>query len=301
VRYSLFNLTIDSGIPLPLLHPAPPSAPPDLVFREGDVPAQLDLPHLVGPNYQVADGEILLEIRDVARYWIRSGKTVIIERAAASCTPHIALYLLGTVLGALLQQQGIFLLHASAVTGDAGTILFAGNSGSGKSTLTAALVRNGYRLIADDTCMVTLDQGRAIVHPGHPHIKLWRDSLDLLGIAPGGLPRVHAEFDKYHWPVGECFADAPHPVDAFFELSTGPTAVLSRLTGIDRVLALARNTFRSEALNHVAPYTDSITYWTARAGSFPLYHMMRPMDSTSPGGILTGVDEIMTTLKEIPA
>lgn len=301
MKYTLFNLVIDSDIPLPLLCDSSDNSSADLVFQEGVVPKRLAAPLHEGPFYQIADQEFLLDLRDVARFWGSNGRLVVFERADSACDENIALFLLGTVLGILLQQQGIFLLHASAVVRDAGAILIAGDSGAGKSTLTAAMVREGYRLIADDTCMLTLESGRAIVHPGHPHIRLWSDSLDLLGISTNTLARVHTELDKFHWQVGDSFAVEPQPVDAFFELIAGQDSepVTTRLVGIEKILALTRNTFRVEALDYVGSYADSVAYWAARAKCFPLFRMVRPMLKRSPDGVLCGIESIMTTLKEI--
>lgn len=300
MTYRLFNLTIDADIPLPLLRCSADTGHADIVFREAAVPQNLVAPLFTGSFYQVAGREFLLEVKDVARFWGQDGRLVFFERACSACDTHIILFLLGTVLGALLQQQGTFLLHASAVVRDAGAILFAGESGAGKSTLTAAMVREGYRLIADDACLLTLENGRVIVHPGHPHIRLWRDSLELLNISPEQLSRIHTDIDKYYWPVENFFEPAPQPVDAFFELTTVREGgiVTSGLTGIDKLSVLVKNTFRVEALDYVASRTECITYWAARAGYFPLFRLARSTGKRSGTSVLTAVETALTSTKE---
>ena len=299
MKYTIFNLTIDSSIPLPLSRHAADASRADILFREGAVPGRIAAPRAEGRSYQIGDREFLLVIRNVARFWGHEGRSVFIERTGSASDKDIALFLIGTVLGLLLHQRKIFLLHASAVVREGGAILISGRSGAGKSTLSAAMVREGCRLIADDICMLTLQGGRAVVHPGHSHIKLWRDSLNLFDISAAQLPRVHDEMEKHYWPVGDSFETRPQPVCAFFELASGeePETVITRLTGVDKILALARNTFRVEILDNLS-HADSVVYWAARARHFQLFRMTHSGGQTASDGVQSRVEAIMRALKE---
>ncbi len=53
--------------------------------------------------------------------------------------------------GQLLKEMGLFPLHAAGLVKNGRSCLFLGRSGSGKSTLTIRLVREGFRLLSDDT------------------------------------------------------------------------------------------------------------------------------------------------------
>ncbi len=297
MKYKLFNLTIETDVPLSLLPPAPQNSLAELTFQEGSVPKRLANPRQEGTFYQVAEREFLLEIEALGRFWGRDGNLVVLERASSADDHRVALFLLGTVLGALLQQRGVFLLHASAVVGDAGAILIAGESGAGKSTLTAGMVQQGYRFLSDDTCLLTLEGGRVMAHSGHPHIKLWRDSLDLLGLSAHGLPRVHPDIEKFYWPVGVAFETTSQPVHAFFALKTaGETEVaVTRLTGVEKISVLAENTFRVEALGYVASQAECIAYWIARAPFFDLFRVTRPLGR--PNGC-SPINAVLATLKK---
>lgn len=300
VTYRLFNLAIDSAIPLPLLLRSPVDGPADLVFREDAVPLRLAAPCFAGPGYQVGDREFLFEVNGVARYWGQNGRLVVVERSPDASDSHIIPFLLCTVLGALLQQRGIFLLHASAVIRDAGAILIAGESGAGKSTLTAAMVRDGYRLIADDACLITQQANSLLVHPGHPHIRLWHDSLNLLGIPTDRLVKVHPKLDKYYWPVKDSFETAPQPVDALFELATGAGSVTTtaKVLGVSKISTLVNNTYRIEAVEHMASRNDCIAWWAARGGMFNIYRVSRPIGKTGHAGVQSCVAAVTTTIKE---
>jgi hypothetical protein len=59
----------------------------------------------------------------------------------------------------VLQAQGWPVLHASAVTGPDGAVVFCGLSGSGKSTLAYAVARQpGFHQVADDAVVLCVDQ-----------------------------------------------------------------------------------------------------------------------------------------------
>src|SRR5438067_820450 len=51
----------------------------------------------------------------------------------------------------VLKRRGRFALHAACLARDGRGLLLAGTSGSGKSTLAAALARDGYDFLGDDT------------------------------------------------------------------------------------------------------------------------------------------------------
>jgi hypothetical protein len=187
------------------------------------------------------------------------------------------------VLCGLLLQRGIFLLHACALAWDAGAILIAGVSGAGKSTLAAALVQQGCRLLSDDISLVTMAEDGAIVHPGTPQIRLWRESLDLLGIAEPGLTRVCTGEEKFYWPVGASFEPTPRRVLAFIELAVaqGAGCTITKISGVERLKMLVAHTYRGECLDYVAPREKQISFLTSLLGSFPQYTTSRSANGDS--------------------
>jgi serine kinase of HPr protein (carbohydrate metabolism regulator) len=60
-------------------------------------------------------------------------------------------------------------VHATAVLAGAHGILIRGPSGSGKSTLAAALIKEGARLVADDSVQLSAIGGRIVAHRIGPH------------------------------------------------------------------------------------------------------------------------------------
>jgi len=83
--------------------------------------------------------------------------------------------LLGPGLVVALAARGIWCLHASAVVGSLGAIVFVGESGRGKSTLAARLERHGFGRLADDVLPLQVADATAPVRAAFPQLKLPAD------------------------------------------------------------------------------------------------------------------------------
>ena len=70
---------------------------------------------------------------------------------------NVRLFLLGSAMGALLHQRGLLPLHTNAVEVGGRAFAFMGKSGAGKSTLAAWFHDRGFRIVADDVCVVGFD------------------------------------------------------------------------------------------------------------------------------------------------
>jgi hypothetical protein len=70
--------------------------------------------------------------------------------------------------------SGLFTLHGAVMAKDDKVIMLAGDSGAGKSTLSLQFVQAGYRVISDDSPLVTVMDSRAYV----------LSSLDELSVTP---------------------------------------------------------------------------------------------------------------------
>ena len=107
----------------------------------------------------------------------------------------VRLFLLGSVMGALLHQRGWLPLHGSAIRLPDGTAaIFMGPSGVGKSTLAAAFRRRGYAVAADDVSLIfTGADGSPLLQPAYPELKLWAEAAAKIGedtgrVTPGAHP-----------------------------------------------------------------------------------------------------------------
>jgi energy-coupling factor transporter ATP-binding protein EcfA2 len=82
------------------------------------------------------------------------------------------------VLPLALSKRGEQVYHASAVAIAGKATVFVGRSGKGKSTLAASFAVAGHPLLTDDALVVRRSASGHEVLPGHPSLRLWRDSED---------------------------------------------------------------------------------------------------------------------------
>ncbi len=278
MRYKLHNLSIESDIPLNLLLRDESNKNPDILINKDSVAFDLDSPRFQDSWYQVNKDSFIIEIQNIARFKVIAGKRIKVDPYPDVDNNEIALYLLGTILAGALMQKGVLVLHACAVTNDSHTLLLTGDSGAGKSTLAAALIRQGYQLIADDVCYISIENDQAWVYPTHPHIKLWQSSLTFLDQPTTDLVPVCRRIDKYHWPVGEQFSTTPQPLHTLIEITPTTAGVLTtrELQGANKVECLIRNTYRAEFANILTKPGDSMFYWSKVAPKLKIHSISRP-------------------------
>lgn len=250
---TLCGWRVRSEWPLPELMPwTGDRRPADLRIRRGKVPGRL--PGLVRETPLVQANErnwLRYSVRNVADYLVRGGNEVIIDTPHAEDTQDVALFLLGSVLGFLCHQRGLLPLHASCVSFGGQAILFAGPSGAGKSAIAALLLDQGARLLSDDVTVIDVHAaGGPVVLPTFPRQKLWRDTLDALGIAPGRYLRRVVDLEKFDRPAPGRFDGAPVPLDSIFQLLPrvrGDAPRLLPVDGLGAIRLLYENVYRRTA------------------------------------------------------
>jgi hypothetical protein len=211
----------------------------------------------------------------VAIYRIRNGCEIGYSPAAGAEETAVRLYLLGSCMGALLMQRKTLPLHGSAVVIDGKAYAFVGESGAGKSTLAAAFVKRGYSLLTDDVIPVSFmrDQVPAVV-PAYPQQKLWRESLERLGMNRNRYLLIYDS--KYAIPVSSRFCNEPIPLAGVFELvkSDKEQVEMVRLEGLERLPTLQYHTYRPFFIS-----TMGLTQWhfatTALIASRVRMHQLR--------------------------
>ncbi|MBX6763115.1 MAG: hypothetical protein K6T51_08250 [Rubrobacteraceae bacterium] len=161
-------------------------------------------------------------------------------------------FLTGPVLAVLLQQRGLFVMHASSVATREGVVAFMGNKGWGKSTMAAALHARGYDLVADDVTAVKVEDGEVNVLPAFPQIKLWPESAFALGMDAQEMDRIHPDFEKRLRKVSGDFAGGPLPLIRVYLLGVcggdGEEIVLDDLPPHRALVELTRHTFGAEVM-----------------------------------------------------
>ena len=169
-----------------------------------------------------------------------------------------------------------------------------GPSGSGKSTLAAAFHDEGYKIVADDVCVVGIEpEGQAVAHGGIPRLRLWEDALAASGRTSADYQLSYAgdeQFRKFDVPTGKDMA-APVPLSAIFELVPGEPMSCERLAGLEAVEAVFANTYRG---GFVLSAGDPTQHWQAclkLVSSVPVYRLRRPVNPESTARIIAQLTE----------
>lgn len=292
---SLCGWRVRTNLPLPeLVHWSGDAREPELLVTIGTVPVRLQDAIDVSPLLQVnPQGEARLSIEGVATYWLRSPQEIVVAPQTAADAPDIRTFLFGTMFGLLVHRRGLFPLHASCVRIGDRAIALCGMSGAGKSTLAATLTRRGHKLLADDVCVIDPDAaGKPVVLPAFPRVKLWKDSLDAMGIASGGLTANRLGQSKYLLRFDEVteFETRPVPLEAIYFLAPAPPGLpgdgkIHRLSAMAGVMTLHQQIYRKRTAT-VWGLEPALFGSAGRiAGAAGTYHLMRGTD-------LSGLDAI---------
>lgn len=216
----------------------------------------------------------------------------------------------GRVLATALHAAGTLCLHGSAVAFDDRAIGFLAPKFHGKSTIALATLRNGARLLTDDT-LPTRHGPPPVAQPGIHVARLWHDSAARLAPCPPtrttGDKLMFATLDADRLCHHECRLDALYilaPAPAAYEepaawrtrlpptratlLLVGNAKIGALLSGpegpalVDRAADLARTTpvFRLGYVRDYARLDDvaaTLAHWhstpaTTPADSAPLTH-----------------------------
>ena len=144
--YHVFGLNIASAVPF--LDMPQTEGPPDVVIAYGKTPESLSDAKVSGVRYQAGPGEFLLQVDNVARYYVSNGGHILIERDPDAADEEILLFLMGSAMGAILHQRKFLPLHGSSIEID------------GELTIVVIAHRSSTILGADR--IVVLDKGQIV-------------------------------------------------------------------------------------------------------------------------------------------
>jgi hypothetical protein len=280
--YRAFGLTIGSSIEIPelLMAEGEGKCKPDVVIQPGTVPEALENPIKNGVRFQAKPGHFLLKVAKIARFYVSHGSRIVVEPLPGANGAEVRLFLLGSVLGALLHQRKQLPLHASSIKVDGKCVIFCGASGYGKSTIARAFVKRGYHLHADDICVIALDKnGLPFVYPGYPSFKLWEDSLLKIGEDPFFYSRIRGALKKFAVPAREQFNIKPLPIKKIYVLLPhNKTEIeISELSGMKKFNALKNQTFKRRFLKSLGNQKSHFKTVGIVSNHVPISYVYRPL------------------------
>lgn len=250
----------------------------DVIIRFGDVPMALSNPKSQGVLYEAHRGEFIFRFPAIGSFWVKNGNNIIIQPLNTTSHSEIRVFLLGSVLGALLHQRGIFPIHGSAIKTNNGTYIISGRSCSGKSTLAAAFYKAGFEVISDDVTVIKPNiDGDFTAYPGIPYIKLWKDSLEELGIKKD-LDRVRRGIEKYKLPITNTKFNRCNKITNVIILSTknSPGIIHKKIEGTDKFAILRNNSYRAQFIYGLDQTESHFKMLTKLSNSIKLYKLERP-------------------------
>jgi len=281
-KYSAFGLTILSEVVLPELSPAVTETV-DVEIMYGSLGEAYRMPCDETACGVFSPQAFLLRIAGVADYYVTNGTSVVVQ-PWSSDLGEVRVYILGLVMGVIIQQRGIMALHGSAVVLNGQAVIFAGISGAGKSTMAAALRNRGHLLLADDVAVITVAKaGQPWVQSGFPQQKLMPDSAEQVGIEAASLTLVSQSWDKYAVPVTVGFESRPMPLKAIYQITAQAEAELSiaPLTGFNKITAIISNTYCYNLLEKVGLKLAHFNMCAGLLKEIPVFSLIRPLGEQS--------------------
>ena len=193
-------------------------------------------------------------VADAGRFAVRGGREIVADVRPGALPGVVENTIVGPVLGTLCYQRGIVPLHCNTVVIDGKAVALSGKSGAGKSTLAAILLKRGHRLISDDVLPLSEIDGRTYALPGTQHLRLWGQTLDLIGEDKTRLRRAaDGEREKYYLPtVEKTTSSFPLAALIWLERSEKDEHQLRPCNGIFRTRAIWKATYGSNLIREFA-------------------------------------------------
>ncbi len=282
--YQAHGLTILSDLECPELTPshALPASHAPLIIRIGPISKHTTACQTRATGCEITSRRLHLWVDDVADFLALAGKTILIDPVRGSDPTEIRLYLLGSMIGAILHQRGVMVLHGSAVRTPVGAVAFVADRGVGKSTLAVAMHRAGYPMLTDDLCTVRRDPERGLwVASGLRRVKLHPETAARLGLDVGEGFRLGREREKRAFMlVTTTSEDRPPwtPLAAVYALDVGsvrrPKAI--RLGVREAYRALILHTYRRQWVRPLGLQEPFFQNVAAIVGRLPVFRLVRP-------------------------
>ncbi|AUD02946.1 phosphoenolpyruvate carboxykinase (ATP) [Spirosoma pollinicola] len=184
-KYLAFGLTLETDIDFTGVLPHS-TAETDVCISEGSIQQKANRPTRIQrrgirAKLGITASDIVLNWDGVGIFRVSDGKTIVYQNNGAD-EGTIRLFLLSEVIGLVLYQRGLLLLHGSAVKFGDDAAVFLGIPGAGKSTTAAAFGKAGHTVLTDDLVAVQLIDGRPYVIPAFGQYKIWKNTVDGLNV-----------------------------------------------------------------------------------------------------------------------
>lgn len=269
--YTAYGLGFESEIQIS--GPPPGAASKDVQIRRGKVTFPPDAQEQWTWK---TENEVFCRISNVGAIQVSRGCEVVVDSLPDVKDATIGLYLMGPVLGILLQQRGLLVLHGSAVSFNGGIAAFLGNSGWGKSTMAGAMAKRGHPVVTDDIVGVQVGDQMLTV-PGLPRLKLKEETAEALGYSRSRLrPLVVGDDRRELLPNDVSFTDTK-PLEHIYILAEGDVPEIEPLGSQDAVAELMRHSYAVSCLKGAPNVFAYLRLCAALVGASSICRLRRPL------------------------
>lgn len=275
--YSLYGLTVESDLDFFQLRELKHKPEQIDVFIYQSILENRLEEELEGKSYSIGKNSTVLSNKTV-HLAVEEGNTIKYQAKENANWQYLKNYLLGFGFAFLFLQKNQMAIHCSSVVCDKGALLLAGESGSGKSTLTRALIKVGFKLLADDMELVWVRGNDLFAYPAFPYQKMCRNEVEKLA-NPQEAIYVDEMKDKFMVPCFSVFEEQEQKVMGIviLKVSNCEQVQLEEVKGLEKLYAIYGNLFVRKLLHREKMNSHIIDDCLKIAAIIPIYHLNRPV------------------------
>lgn len=241
-------------------------------------------------------------IGGVGRFEVESGSTIRFQRDSGDKSVQVSdsdirVFLLGSCMGAILQQRKILTLHASCATFNNKAVAIAGQSGAGKSTTLACLIGADFKMISDDISAIDRTDNSFMVRPAYPQIKLNPDSTEYVSWPRSKLRWINRFRSKYARQTNDDFQPNASRISTLLILEQCKDAknlTLNSVHGANKLTKLYEHLYRPEFHQGLKVRTPFFMEMGKLVEDTSVFTLRRPMHfSITPEQVVHQVQEAL--------
>lgn len=257
--YKAHNLIVSSELELPEMTPG--SGDTDVTVSFGKVPEEIASAIIKKRFYQLTATEYLLNASGVARFYVKNGTSITIEKDEEASSVELRIYLLHRIWGILLAQRKQYALHACAVLFNERSYLFTG------SIMSTALLGNYFReqgiTVLSDSISLTISE-----HQKTPLIVQGFQNIRYDTVMPSGISNPLFSPTQ----LQKIFYLETSEVSHFTSESMGKTDVFR---------VLLKNVFQILILKEMGLDKEAFEYFIKLAGNVEMIKITMPISNFS--------------------
>ena len=228
--YKMYGLLVCSEIEIEAGYPAKEDKPDVMIRMINPDECMPDL-HIIDRTYGV------VRLVDDTYFLIRNGSEIIIKANEKTNWFNVTSYIVTEALPSILFQRGIFTIHGSCIEINDGAIVITGASGAGKSSLANEFLESGYRMLADDTVGITVNDEGVYTIPAFPQRRLVADLVEHLGLEKENLIDLNEEKQKFAINIDSQYCPQKRTFKVLVQVykHSGKTVEIVEITGADKL------------------------------------------------------------------